>query len=93
MAFIIWNIGSRAPGTVLADAKKAFSSAATLGRGLWQFALGFVLLLAGALLMLSVTLVNVRREFTFLEGIAIVAGLGVEMLVGDTIRERRHFRR
>ncbi len=55
-------------------------------RGLWHFVLGLVILIAGAALMLSVTLIDVQREFTVLELIAVVAGLLVETLLGTTIR-------
>jgi hypothetical protein len=55
-------------------------------RGLWHFVLGFVILIAGAALMLSVTLIDVQHEFAVLELIAVVAGLLVETLLGTTIR-------
>jgi hypothetical protein len=80
MAFIIWNVGTRAPMQLLRDLG-AFS-----WRGLWHFLLGFVILLAGAALMLSVTLIDVQHEFAILELIAVVAGLLVETLLGTTIR-------
>lgn len=86
MAFIIWDVGSRAPGQLLRDLRAGFSSRRTLAAGLWRFALGAVVILAGALLMLGVTVVDVRLEFTVLEAIAIVSGLSVEALVGSTIR-------
>jgi hypothetical protein len=48
--------------------------------------LGAVILAAGALLMISVTLVDIQHEFAILETIAIVCGLLVEVLVGSAIR-------
>ena len=86
LAFIIWDIGSRPPSRLVSDLRGGFSSARVLVRGLWRFGLGTVILLAGALLMLGITLFDVRTEFTVLETIAIVAGLFVETLVGATIR-------
>jgi hypothetical protein len=55
-------------------------------RGLWHFTLGLVILIAGAALMLSLTLLDVRHEFAVLEAIAVIAGLLVETLLGPTIR-------
>ncbi len=55
-------------------------------RGLWHFVLGFVILIAGAALILSVSLIDVQHEFAILELIAVVAGLLVETLLGTTIR-------
>ena len=69
-----------------ATTRAAFATLAAFGRLLWQFVLGCVVLVAGALLMLSVTLVDVRREFTVLETIAIAGGLAIEMLVGPAVR-------
>jgi hypothetical protein len=80
MAFIIWDIGTRSPTQLLKDLGKV------TWRGLWHFALGFVILIAGAAMMLSLTLVDVRHEFAILEAIAVVSGLLVETLLGTTIR-------
>lgn len=55
-------------------------------RAVWQFALGFAVLVAGAALTLSVTGVHVRRDFAVLEGIAVIAGLLIEMLVSPWLR-------
>lgn len=89
MAFIVWDIGSRPPSRLFADVRNAFASPASLSRGIWHFILGAIVLFAGAMLMLAVTLVDVRREFAVLESIAIVAGLLIEMLLGSTLRELR----
>lgn len=86
MAFIIWDVGSRSPSRLLSDLRSGFASPRILAAGLWRFGLGAVVLVAGALLMLSVTLVDIRGEFSVLETIAVVAGLFVETLVGGTIR-------
>lgn len=80
MAFIIWNIGTRPPSQLLKDLG-TFS-----WRGLWHFVLGFVILMAGGALMLSVTLIDIQHEFAVLELIAVVAGLLVETLLGTTLR-------
>ena len=89
----MWDVGSRPLTRLLADLRTGFSSFRTLAYGIWRFLLGAVILAAGALLMLSVTLVDVRREFTVLEGIAVLSGLLVESLVGSTIRSMRELRR
>lgn len=91
LAFIIWDIGTRAPVKLLADFRDACASVPVFARALWRFALGFVVLLAGATLTLSVTVVDVRRDFAVLEGIAILAGLLLEMLLGPSLR--RHLAR
>lgn len=86
MAFIIWNVGTRPPLQLLKDLG-SFS-----WRGLWHFVLGFVILIAGAALMLSVTFIDVQHEFAILELIAVVAGLLVETLLGATIRAHLYSR-
>ncbi|HTX03985.1 MAG TPA: hypothetical protein VMD07_09915 [Candidatus Acidoferrales bacterium] len=86
MAFIIWNVGTRPPLQLLHDLGKA------TWRGVWHFALGFVILIAGAALMLSVTLIDVQHEFAVLEVIAVVAGLIVESLLGTNIRAHLYSR-
>jgi hypothetical protein len=91
LAFLIWDIGTRAPAKLLADFRSACASLRAFARALGQFALGLVVLFAGATLTLSVTVVNVRRDFEVLEAIAIIAGLLVEMLVGPPLR--RHLAR
>jgi hypothetical protein len=80
MAFIIWNVGTRPPMQLFRDLGNI------TWRGAWHFILGFVILIAGAALMLSVTLLDVQHEFAILELIAVVAGLLVESLLGTTIR-------
>jgi hypothetical protein len=91
LAFIIWDIGTRPPARLLADIRGAASSLRALARALWQFVLGLAILCAGAMLMLSVTVVDVRRDFAVLEGIAVLAGLAIEMLLGPSLR--RHLAR
>jgi len=80
MAFIIWNVGTRPLLELIRDMGRPS------WRGAWHFTLGLVILIAGAALMLSVTLVDVQREFAILELIAVAAGLLVETLLGATIR-------
>ena len=86
MAFIIWNVGTRAPVQLLKDIGHF------TWRGLWHFTLGLVILIAGAALMLSLTLLDVRHEFATLEAIAVLAGLLVEALLGTTIRAHLYSR-
>ena len=86
LAFVIWDIGTRAPAKLIADLRDAFTSLRVFVRAVWQFALGFAVLVAGAALTLSVSGVHVRRDFAVLEGIAVIAGLLIEMLVGLSLR-------
>src|SRR5579875_3878421 len=69
LSFIVWDIGTRPPARLLADIRGSASSLRALARALWQFVLGLAILCAGAMLMLSVTVVDVRRDFAVLEGI------------------------
>jgi hypothetical protein len=86
LAFIVWNVGSRSPARLVVDIRGSLRSPSEITKGLWRFLLGLVLLVAGALLMLSITIVDVRTEFLTLETGAILVGLLVEMLIGDPIR-------
>ena len=86
LAFIIWDVGTRPPARLIAQVLEGLRSTPTLFRGVWRFVLGAVLVIAGALLMLSVTIADIRGEFAVLETGAIVAGLLIESLVGEPIR-------
>lgn len=86
LAFIIWDVGSRAPGQLAADVYAGLRSWRTFGRGLWRFVLGLMLLASAALLLLTLTILDIRTEFFTLETGAIVTGLLVEMLVGAQVR-------
>jgi hypothetical protein len=85
-AFIVWDVGSRPPARLFGDLRRGVASARAFTAGLSRFLLGLVLLFAGALLMLSLTVANVRGEFTTLETGAILTGLLIESLVGEPIR-------
>lgn len=87
LAFIIWDVGTRAPAQLVVDLYGGLRSRRIFARGLWRFILGLLLLASAALLLLTLTIVDIRREFFALETGAIVAGLLVEMLVGAQIRK------
>ncbi|MBV8530369.1 MAG: hypothetical protein JO104_03555 [Candidatus Eremiobacteraeota bacterium] len=86
LAFIVWDVGSRPPGKLIADLGAGFKSPRMLVKGVWRLAVGWLVLLIGALLILSVTVDQIRTEFSVLESGAIVAGLLIEALVGDPVR-------
>ena len=90
LAFFVLDIGTRPPGRLLADVRAGFSAPRAFLRGFGRFVLGIALLLAGAEALLGLALVDIRAEFFVLETGAIGAGLIVEMLVGEPLRQAFH---
>jgi hypothetical protein len=86
-AFIVWDLGTRAPLDLLADLRRAVASRHGLVAGTARFVGGAALLLLGAFVA-GPALLN-RRTFTVLETATLVAALLVEQLIGPDVRRRR----
>ena len=86
LAFTILDVGTRPPGRLVEDIRNGFGSPRIFLTGMWRLVLGVSLLFAGGLLLLSQTIFDIRTEFFTMETGAIVAGLLVEMLIGDPVR-------
>ena len=86
LAFIVWDVGTRPPAKLARDIIASFSSPRALLKGSWRLVFGWLVLLVGAILILSVTIDEIRTEFTVLETLAVVGGLIIEALIGEPIR-------
>jgi hypothetical protein len=85
-AFLLWNLTARSPARLARDLAGGLSRPMNALRGLARFAIGLVLLVAAAALLLP-TAIQVRT-FAVLETWTLLAGLLVEALIGADLRAR-----
>jgi hypothetical protein len=84
---MLWNLASRSPAQLVRDVAGGVSRPAVALRAVLRFLTGLLLLAAGAVLVLPLTLQV--RTFTVLETLTVLTGLLVEQLVGADLRRRR----
>ena len=90
---IIWDIGTRSPAHVLADAIASVRSARSLARGIFRFLLGLVFIgMSIALVALALPPSEFDRYTTY-QIVAFVTALAVELLVGNDVRRLLGFRK
>lgn len=83
---IVWDIGTRSPSRVVADAIAAAHSARGLTRGILRFLIGLLFIaISVALLFLSLPQNEFERYTTYQIG-ALITGLVVELLIGNDVR-------
>jgi hypothetical protein len=86
LAFVVWDVGTRPPLTLLRDLAAGVRVPKVLLVGVVRFIAGLGLLwLAGFIVRPAATS---ARSFTFLETVTVIAALLVEMLVGNDLRAR-----
>ena len=84
---MFWDIGTRSPGRVVADIVAARTDRKQLAAGLGRFAAGAVFLLICALVVYLAVPSGEFRWYTLVQTGILVAGLLVELLVGDDVRQ------
>ncbi len=87
----MWDVGTRGPVQLLRDVANGFRSLRTFAGGFARFFTGIVAVAIGALAVLPV--VARTREPGAIEGLTLIAGLIVEILVGVDVRRRMLARR
>jgi hypothetical protein len=90
-AFTVWNVGTRGPVHLTRDLANGFRNLLTFARGFARFFTGIAAIAIGALAVLP--LVARTREPGVIEGLTLITGLVVEILVGSDLRRRLFPRR
>jgi hypothetical protein len=86
LAFVIWDVGTRPPLTLIRDIRAGVHQPAALLAGGARFLAGLGLLVLAGLIARPAT--PTARSFTFLETWMVIAALLVEMLIGNDLRSR-----
>jgi hypothetical protein len=86
-AFIVWDVGTRPPLTLLADVRRAFVARQGVASGIARFLCGLALIVL-ACLVIGPTMPD-RRTFTIAETGMLIVALLVEQLVGPDLRRRK----
>jgi hypothetical protein len=86
LAFVVWNVGTRPPLTLLHDITAGARRPRVLLIGVARFLAGLGLLVLAGLIARPST--PSFRSFTFLETWMLIAALLVEMLIGNDLRIR-----
>jgi hypothetical protein len=85
LAFALWNVGSRTPLELLADARRAFTDARALFGSVVAIAIGFVFVAAATVLVVP-ALADPAHEFVPIEFLTLVVALALDYLVGNDLR-------
>ena len=84
LAFIIWDIGTRAPSQLVSDLARGARRPGVLARGLLRLALGCALLVAG--FVIARPGFTTVRSFMLIQTGMLIAALIVENLIGSDVR-------
>ena len=91
LAFVVWDAGTRGPVRLVGDIVRGFSSLRTFAAGFARFGTGIVAISIGALAIVPV--IAQTREPGVVEGLTLITGLIVELLVGVDLRRMLFARR
>lgn len=83
---MLWDVGTRSPGRVLAGILAARGDRAGLAAGFARFGAGTIFFLICALLVYLAVPPGIFGSYTLVQTAVLVAGLLVELLVGDDVR-------
>jgi len=83
---IIWDIGTRSPAHVLADALSGARSPRSLFRGIVRFLIGLIFLAVSIALVFLSLPENEYDRYTTYQIVAFVTALAVELLIGNDVR-------
>ena len=83
---ILWDVGTRTPARVLAGIMAARGDRKRVARGLARLGSGALFFAVCALLVYLAVPPAVFRWYTLVQSAVLVAGLLVELLIGDDVR-------
>ena len=83
---MLWDVGTRSPGRVLAAILAARGDRRRLAAGILRFGAGALFFAVCALLVYLAIPPAVFRWYTLVQTGILVAGLLVELLIGDDVR-------
>ena len=86
LAFTVWDVGTRPPGSLVRDLARGARAPRTFAFGTLRFLVGLGLLALAALVALPA--IPGARAFTLLETGMLIAALLVEQLIGPDLRRR-----
>ncbi|MBV9647564.1 MAG: hypothetical protein JO043_08880 [Candidatus Eremiobacteraeota bacterium] len=84
-ALTVWNIGTRAPYSVLLDIVRAFRNGQALMAGTMSFIVGLVFVAAATVLILP-AVNNIAADFVPIQIFTFLAALALEYLIGNDMR-------
>jgi len=90
-AFTVWDVGTRGPVQLVRDLARGCRSLPAFAGGFARFFTGIVAVAIGSLAILP--LVARTNQPGVIEGLTLIAGLVVEILVGVDLRRRLFARR
>jgi len=85
LAFIVWNVGTRAPLDVVRDVARGFRSSRSLFAGTVSALVGFIFVVAATVLLVP-AMPDPPNDFAPAEIFTFVVALALEHLVGDDVR-------
>jgi len=85
LGFVVWNLGTRSPATLLRDVVATFKSRRGLATGLLSALVGAIFLTAGTV-MLVPAIVDPPVDFAPTELFAFLVALALEHVVGNDVR-------
>lgn len=85
LAFIVWNVGTRSPLTVLRDVRAALGDGRKLFAGVISALVGFIFISAATVLILPVVL-DPEVDFLPAELFTLLVALALEHLIGNDVR-------
>jgi hypothetical protein len=85
LALVVWNIGTRSPGTLVNDIGRAIRDPRAIFIGLTSLVVGLVFVAAAIVLMLP-SMPDPDSELVPISIVTFVAALGIELLIGDDVR-------
>lgn len=83
-AFVIWDVGTRAPLRLLSDIRTGLRRPLSIRRGAVRFAVGLAAVFAAAAIAMPVA--ARVGDVTVVEFLTLIAALAVEQLVGPDLR-------
>ena len=85
LAFVVWNVGTRPPLTLIADLRLASRDRRMLVTVAGAGIVGLIFVVAGSVLVAPLV-PNVPAIYATVETFFVMVALGIEMLVGETVR-------
>jgi hypothetical protein len=86
IALIVWDIGTRSPGTLLLDVRRALANPPALLRGTLRFLIGLVFIAVSVVLVFFSLPASEFSRYTLYQIGAFLTALVVELLIGEDVR-------
>ena len=84
LAFIVWNVGTRSPITLINDLRRTGRNPRAIFLGAIAFAVGTIFIVAGLVLVLAI--VDFEAELWPTLVLMFLVALAIELLIGPDVR-------